>query len=51
MGSSLKNWDYYNTTTAGGFMTIDSNYTLYTHSYKDAKFYKKQFIDMTEGII
>lgn len=47
----IKNWDYYNTTTTGGFMSIDSNYTLYTHSYKEPKIYKKQFIDMTEGVI
>ena len=47
----IKSWNYYNTTTTNGFMSIDSNYTLYMHSYKEPKFYKKQFIDMTEGII
>ena len=38
-----------NTTTAGGFMSVDDNYTVYTHNYKDTKIYKKQFIDQTEG--
>lgn len=47
----IKTWNYYNTTTTGGFMSIDGNYTLYTHSYKEPKIYKKQFIDMTEGVI
>lgn len=47
----IKTWNYYNTTTTGGFMSIDSNYTLYTHSYKEPKIYKKQLIDMTEEIV
>lgn len=47
----VKTWNYYNTTTTGGFMLIDNNSTIYTHSYKESKFYKKQFIDMTEGVI
>lgn len=47
----VKSWGYYNTTTAGGFMTIDDNSTIYTHSYNEPKFYKKQFIDMTEGVV
>ena len=45
----VKTWDYYNTTTAGGFMSVDDNYTIYTHNYKDPKIYKKQFVDQTEG--
>lgn len=47
----VKTWNYYNTTTVGGFMLIDDNSTIYTHSYKESRFYKKQFIDMTEGIV
>lgn len=47
----VKTWNYYNTTTTGGFMCIDNNSTIYTHSYKEPKFYKKQFIDLTKYVI
>ena len=47
----IKTWNYYNTTTAGGFMLMDNNFTIYTHSYKEPKFYKKQFIDLTKDVI
>ena len=45
-------WDFYKTTTAGGYMLGDNNNTIWTQSASQStKIYKKQFIDMTSNII
>ena len=48
----IKMWDFYNTTTSGGFLINDNNNTIWTQSASQpTTIYKKQFIDMTSDII
>jgi len=45
-------WDFYSTTTTGGYMLGDNNNTIWTQSASQpTTIYKKQFIDMTKDII
>lgn len=48
----IKMWDFYNTTTGGGYILGDGNNTIWTQSASQpTTVYKKQFIDMTSDII
>ncbi len=48
----IKMWDFYKTTTEGGYILSDNNNTIWTQSASQStKIYKKQFIDMTKDII
>jgi hypothetical protein len=47
----VKMWDFYNTTTTGGYVVADNNNTIWTHSASQpTTIYKKQFIDLTKDI-
>lgn len=47
----IKMWDFYKTTTTGGYMMGDNNNTIWTQSASQpTTIYKKQFIDMTSNI-
>jgi len=47
----IKMWNFYNTTTAGGYMIDDNNNAIWTQSASQSTtIYKKQFIDMTKNI-
>jgi len=47
----IKMWDFYNTTTTGGYMIDDNNNAIWTQSASQpTTIYKKQFIDMTKNI-
>ena len=44
----IKMWDFYNTTTGGGYIVADNNNTVWTQSTSQpTKIYKKQFIDLS----
>ena len=48
----IKMWDFYKTTTGGGYIVADNNNTIWTQSASQpTTIYKKQFIDMTKDII
>ena len=48
----IKMWNFYNTTTIGGYIVADNNNTIWTQSASQpTTIYKKQFIDMTSDII
>lgn len=48
----IKMWNFYNTTTTGGYIINDNNNTIWTQSASQpTTIYKKQFIDMTSDII
>ena len=50
--NSIKTWDFYNTTLAGGYLIGDNNNTIWTHPpITPTTIYKKQFIDMTSDIV
>lgn len=47
----IKMWNFYNTTTTGGYMIDDNNNAIWTQSASQpTTIYKKQFIDMTKNI-
>lgn len=47
----IKMWDYFNTSTVGGYMVGDNNNTIWTQSVKQpTTIYKKQFIDLSSGV-
>lgn len=44
----IKKWDFYKTTTGGGYMLGDNNNTIWTQSVSQPNtIYKKQFIDLS----
>ena len=48
----IKMWDFYNTTVTGGYMLSDSNNTIWTQSASQpTAIYKKQFIDLSSGVM
>ena len=47
----LKSWDYYNTTTQGGAFYVDKNNTIWSQNRSTANIYKKQFIDLSSGVM
>ena len=48
----IKMWDFYSTTTTGGYILADNNNTIWTQSASQpTTIYKKQFIDMTKDIM
>ena len=48
----IKKWDFYNTTTSGGFLIDDNNNTIWIQSAsQQTTIYKKQFIDLTSGVM
>lgn len=48
----IKMWDFYNTTTTGGYMIDDNNNTIWTQSASQPNtIYKKQFIDLSSGVM
>ena len=47
----IKKWAFNTTTNVDGFLQCDENYIIEYFNNADAIVYKKQFIDMTEGVI
>jgi hypothetical protein len=48
----VKMWDFYNTTTTGGQMLCDNNNTIWTQSSSQpTTIHKKQFIDLSRGVM
>lgn len=48
----VKMWDFYETTTGGGYMLSDTNNTVWTLSASQPTIiYKKQFIDLSSGVM
>lgn len=48
----VKMWDFYETTTTSGYMVVDNNNTIWTQSISHPNtIYKKQFIDLTSGVM
>ena len=48
----IKMWNFYNTTTTGGYMIDDNNNTIWTQSASQpTTIYKKQFIDLSSGVM
>ena len=48
----IKMWDFYKTTTGGGYIVADNNNTIWTQSASQpTTIYKKQFIDLSSGVM
>ena len=48
----IKRWDFYGTTTTGGYILSDNNNTIWTQSASQATtIYKKQFVDLSSGVM
>ncbi len=48
----IKMWDFYNTTVVGGYILSDNNNTIWAQSASQpTTIYKKQFIDLSSGVM
>ena len=48
----IKMWDFYKTTVTGGYVVGDNNNTIWTQSASQpTTIYKKQFIDLSSGVM
>lgn len=47
----IKSWDYYNTSIQGGAFFVDKNNTLWSQNRSTTNILKKQFIDLSKGVM
>lgn len=47
----IKSWNYYNTSTQGGAFFVDKNNTLWSQNRSTTNVIKKQFIDLSSGVM